>query len=158
MRKGLALAVLVAAMLLLVGCTTANNAEADVAEEVTGEVQVLQVEALNLDGNWVQKTAEDGVYKVVHIEGETVEICTVNANFELESVLWQGSYKTPVSATSNYKWVSMKAEGENANSTYTDGTITFQYKNGVLTFTTAENGNRETVSLVKTENTINENM
>ena len=116
-------------------------------------VQSKPINATNeFVGEWEQsnKNSEDS-YQVATITNDTIEIYWIFDGGKTKSLYWAGTFELPTSSGNSFTWVS-KSNTEKASQSVMasqDGTKTFTYQDGKISYQVSALGNTTTVELQK---------
>lgn len=117
---------------------SSESSEADAAttEEspASTEAEEPAADALDLTGQWVTESSDDGTMMVANIEGGAVSVFYIIADDDTPWTYWVGTYDAPTTDEDAWSWTSTSTYTGNGLMASGDDTKDFSYKNGALSF------------------------
>ena len=106
----------------------------------------------DLSGEWkqVNSNSEDS-YQSATITGDVIEIYWVTESTDTKSLYWAGSFVAPETADEPYTWDSVNGTEKTGSALRGsgDGTKTFTYQDGQISYDVSAMGMTQTVKLEK---------
>ncbi|MCI1955371.1 MAG: hypothetical protein LKJ21_03220 [Oscillospiraceae bacterium] len=139
--------VLSCAAILLAGC---SSPAASGSSNASSSSPSSNSAPLDLTGEWKQTNSDSSTsYQTATISGNTIEVNWIDDSEKSKSLYWAGTYAAPKNASDTYSWTSKndKSKTGGAMLASSDGTKTFTYKKGILSYSVSALGTTKTVEL-----------
>lgn len=114
--------------------TFEQNVETTEEESSEAESEEIIVDALDLTGQWVTESSDDGTMMVADIEDGAVSVFYIIADDDIPWTYWVGTYDAPTANEDEWSWTSTSTYTGNGLMASGDDTKEFSYKNGTLSF------------------------
>lgn len=114
--------------------TSEQNVETTEEESSEAESEEIIVDALDLTGQWVTESSDDGTMMVADIEDGAVSVFYIIADDDIPWTYWVGTYDAPTANEDAWSWTSTSTYTGNGLMASGDDTKEFSYKNGTLSF------------------------
>lgn len=136
-------------LLLVFSLSACGNSS---TENKTQTTESVTSEKINLEGNWKQtNVSPEEDYQIATVNNGVIEIKVVNKKDGTTSIYWSGTYTAPELKNDVYTWTSENnlSKSESPLVASSEGSKTFYYANGVISYESSYLGTEKTIKFEK---------